>query len=93
MPSYVKTPDPLNLSDEDIGILVCMARHRIGLGREARENLRVFFRGRKLDLATFGGESDADWERGTRLAQAVVEEYGHLYDASGKRIPSRGDND
>lgn len=79
-------PDPGNLTDKDIGILVCMARHRLGPGQEARENLRAFCQEHGAEVGKLTGESEEDWAEGTRLAQAVVDEYGHLYDKNGVRI-------
>ena len=78
--------DPENLTDEDVGILVCMARHRVGPGQEARRRLLATAAKWGWDLAEMGAESDEDWERGTKLAQGVVDELGHLYDERGRRL-------
>lgn len=81
--------DPENLTDEDIGILVCMARHRVGPGQEARQRLREAAAKWGWGPDEMPGESEEDWEKGTALAQAVVDDYGHLYDEHGKRLPDR----
>jgi len=67
-----------------------MARYRVGPGQEARRRSKA--RAEKWGWAEEEtlNESDELWAEGTRLAQAVVDKYGHLYDEHGVRIDSKG---
>jgi hypothetical protein len=78
--------DPVSGREIPIGFLVWSARRRVRDGRERRERLRAECIEHGFDIVRLTGETDEQFEAGCVLAQAVVDEYDHLYDEAGELI-------